>query len=81
MPLGYGNPACTHTKWSFCERGAVVDSFTGKLGFREVELVQKPVSSNRMSFRLKVNGADVFVKGSNWVPCECFTGYRAAGTL
>ena len=74
MPLGYGNPALYAYKVELLRKGAVVDSFTGKLGFREVELAQKPVSSNRMSFRLKVNGADVFVKGSNWVPCECFTG-------
>lgn len=74
MPIGYGKPWMYAYKVELIRDGRSIDCFGGRLGIREIELVQTPVAADRMSFRLKINGADVFVKGSNWAPCECFTG-------
>ncbi|MEV4835643.1 glycoside hydrolase family 2 protein [Nonomuraea sp. NPDC049486] len=40
-------------------------SWTGKIGFRTVEL-------EREAFRLVVNGTPVFARGVNWIPDDCF---------
>ena len=73
-PVGYGVPALYAYKVELLRNGKVLDCKTGKLGFRTTELIEEPIGGDRMSFRLFINGKDVFVKGSNWVPCECFTG-------
>ena len=42
-----------------------------KIGFREVELVQKPDKEGK-SFYFRINNIDVFAGGSNWIPADCF---------
>lgn len=74
MPVGYGKPHLYAYKVELIRDGKVVDERRGKLGLREVQLRQTPTAADRMGFGLSINGVDVFVKGSNWVPCECFTG-------
>jgi beta-mannosidase len=74
MPNGYGDPNLYTYKVELLRDGKVIDEYSNRLGLREVELVQKPLGEDALSFYLKINGVDVFVKGSNWVPCECFTG-------
>ncbi|MEQ2212111.1 hypothetical protein XENOCAPTIV_025411, partial [Xenoophorus captivus] len=44
-----------------------------KVFFRTVELVQEPVvGSPGLSFYFRVNGRQVFLKGSNWIPAHSF---------
>ena len=51
-----------------------MDEYVGKFAFREVTLCQQPYDQTRMQYQLQINGKNVFVKGSNWVPAECFIG-------
>ena len=74
MPVGYGQPNLYAYKVELVRGGKVIDCYEGRLGLREVKLIEAPSGEDTLSFRLEVNGVDVFVKGSNWVPCECFTG-------
>ncbi|WP_251546044.1 glycoside hydrolase family 2 protein [Pumilibacter intestinalis] len=74
MPNGYGTPNLYAYKVELLCGKIVIDTYEGTFGFRSVKLVQRPISGDRMGFKLEVNGVDVFAKGSNWVPCECFTG-------
>ena len=74
MPIGYGEPNLYSYKIELLRDGKILDCYAGKLGIREVELIERPVECDRMSFKLRINATDIFVKGSNWVPCECFTG-------
>ncbi|MBE6379960.1 MAG: hypothetical protein E7047_03435 [Lentisphaerae bacterium] len=51
--------------------GEVADTFTGKLGFRNVRIVEEPFreeSGPGFSYEIELNGERVFVKGSNWIP-------------
>src|SRR5690606_22667244 len=59
-PRGYGEP---HRYDLTVRLGN--SSWTGKIGFRTVEL-------EREEFRLTVNGTPVFVRGVNWIPDDCF---------
>lgn len=74
QPNGYGEHPLYAYKVELLRNGEVVDEICGKFAFREVSLVQKPLDSDTIGYKLVVNGNEVFVKGSNWVPVECFTG-------
>lgn len=74
MPNGYGKPNLYSYRVELLRGEEVIDSHEDRFGLREVELIQKPVSESMLGFKFRINGIDVFIKGSNFVPCECFTG-------
>lgn len=51
--------------------GELIDSLSKKIGLRTCELIQEDDEFGR-SFRFRVNGRDVFMKGANWIPCDVF---------
>ena len=73
-PSGWGSPHLYHWKIVLLRRGEELDSHSGRLGIREVRLVEEPLDVETMGFRFEINGKRVYIKGSNWVPAECFTG-------
>ncbi len=73
-PRGYGEHPLYAYKVELIRHGQVIDSREGRLAFREIQLSQKPYDRDRMRYQLLVNGKEVFVRGSNWVPAECFIG-------
>ncbi len=73
-PRGYGEHPLYAYRVELIRDGQVIDSRSGNLAFREIQLSQKPFDENRMEYKLSINGKEVFIKGSNWVPAECFIG-------
>ncbi len=73
-PIGVGAQPLYAYKVELIQGGKVVDERVGNLAFREVKLEQKPTDSDTIGYRFIINEKSVFVKGSNWVPSECFTG-------
>ncbi|MBR2647176.1 MAG: hypothetical protein IKD47_06455 [Clostridia bacterium] len=73
-PIGYGEHPLYAYKVELIRGGKVVDERAGRLAFRTVQLEQKPVDERTMGYKLLINGKEIFIKGSNWVPAECFTG-------
>ena len=73
-PVGYGAQPLYAYKVELIHKGEVVDVKEGILAFRTVELAQKPVDEQTMGYKIVINGVEVFIKGSNWVPAECFIG-------
>ncbi len=73
-PAGYGEHPLYAYKTELIRDGETIDERSGWLAFREVSLCQEPFDETRMKYRLRINGREVFVKGSNWVPAECFIG-------
>lgn len=41
--------------------------------FRTVEVIQDPLDQGR-TFKFRVNGQDMFMKGSNWIPAHVLPG-------
>ncbi len=73
-PVGMGEHPLYAYKVELLQGGKVVDSREGKFAFRETRLEQKPVDEDRIGYKFFINDKEVFVRGSNWVPVECFTG-------
>ena len=57
-----------------------IDTHTEKIGFRTLELIQRP-DGQGVSFFLQVNGVPIFVKGASWIPADCFSGRVTRGRL
>ena len=73
-PIGYGEHPLYNYKIELERKGEIVDVKEGKFGFRTVELIEDVKGDNLLGYALKINGEEIFVRGSNWVPVECFTG-------
>lgn len=66
MPAGYGKPNLYTVRVKVLSDGNVVDEKTLKIGIRKVEIVrEKDVYGE--SFTVRVNGVNVFLKGSNYI--------------
>ncbi|MGR3542312.1 MAG: beta-mannosidase [Hasllibacter sp.] len=50
------------------------ETATRTLGLREVRLISEPDAIGR-SFKLNVNGRDVFCRGANWIPADALAGW------
>lgn len=73
-PVGYGeHPLYSYRVELLCG-DTVLDSKEGRMAFREVSLSQKPIDEASLEYKFSVNGVPIFIRGSNWVPIECFTG-------
>ncbi|MEW5816740.1 MAG: glycoside hydrolase family 2 protein, partial [Spirochaetota bacterium] len=49
----------------------ILDAYSRKIGLREVELIQEPISAQEgLSFTIRINGKNIFCKGANWVPAD-----------
>ena len=73
-PAGVGRQPLYAYKIELLRGGKVIDERSGRLAFREIALAQKPVGEDMTGYKFVINGREVFIKGSNWVPAECFTG-------
>lgn len=73
-PVGYGAQPLYNYKIELERGGKVVSVKTGRVGFRSVRLLEKPKGDAFLGYELEINGKIIFVRGSNWIPVECFTG-------
>lgn len=73
-PNGYGEQPLYPYEVTLFRDGEQVSSVTGHLAFREIDLLQEPTGPDTLGFVFCINGKKVYVRGSNWVPIDCFTG-------
>lgn len=52
------------------KKGEQLNSVEKKVGIRTIELITEEKKDN--TFKLRVNGRDVFAKGVNWIPADSF---------
>ena len=51
----------------------VLDRVTRRTGFRSTELDTTPdADGNGATFALRINGVEIFARGANWIPDDCF---------
>ena len=68
-PHTHGEPALYTTGlrvWLDADGAEAIDVELGRVGFRQVELIRE---GGRFAFRL--NGRDIFCRGSSWTPLDC----------
>ncbi len=73
-PVGYGEQPLYNYRVELERGGKIISVKSGRFAYRSVNLKEEPKGDSLYGYRLQINGVDVFVKGSNWVPIECFTG-------
>lgn len=73
-PIGYGEHPLYSYKVELINGDRVLDVKEGRLAFREVKLSQRPKDDISLEYQIYINGVNTFIKGTNWVPAECFTG-------
>ena len=73
-PVGYGAQPLYNYKVVLEREGKIVSEKTGRVGFRTVKLIEEVKGPQYIGYDLEINGKRVYVRGSNWVPIECFTG-------
>lgn len=73
-PKGYGEQPLYGYKAELVRGGKTVSVKTGRFAFRDVKILEEPKSGTTLGYEFVVNGKKIFVKGSNWVPAECFSG-------
>ncbi len=73
-PAGYGEQPLYNYRVELERDGKIISVKSGRFAYRSVNLVEEPKGDTLYGYQLQINGVDVFVKGSNWIPIECFTG-------
>lgn len=73
-PNGYGKQPLYAYKIELIRDGRAISVKEGYMAYRSVELVQQAIDDEMLGYQIKINGKNVFIKGSNWVPVDCFTG-------
>ncbi|KAK5071258.1 hypothetical protein LTR64_007762 [Lithohypha guttulata] len=72
MPNGYGKQNLYDVQAQIIsENGDQIHTVTKRIGFRRVELIQRPDRHGK-SFFFRVNGVDIFCGGSCWIPSDSF---------
>jgi beta-mannosidase len=66
-PRGHGDQPLYDAEVTLFADGEPLDRWTGRIGFRTVEL-----DTTDGAFVIRVNGQDVFVRGANWIPDDAF---------
>lgn len=71
-PHRYGEQPLYEVTATLLFDGKALHSTSRKIGFRNVELVQKEDAIGK-SFFFRVNDVDTFCGGANWIPADSFT--------
>ncbi len=71
FPNGEGEPYLYELDLTlYNNNGAEVDNCKKKIGIRTIDLIKRESKEN--TFKLRINGRDIFAKGVNWIPADSF---------
>lgn len=73
-PYNLGEPNLYDTVVELYKGDKLLDTYTLKTGIRQVELIRTSTTNKRGDgeFCFKINGHNMFVMGTNWVPADAF---------
>lgn len=72
-PCGYGEAYLYRLQIQLLQGERCIDQITRRIGFRDIQLLQNPLlSAPGTTFCFRINGTKIFLRGSNWIPGDCF---------
>ena len=74
-PNGHGEQPLYNISVGIQSENGLISYVSKVIGFRRIELVQeKYTGEDGLSFYFRINSVPIFIKGSNWIPADAFTG-------
>ena len=73
-PTGYGKQPLYNYKVELVRGNKVVDVYKGRFAYRTIKILEEPKALDMIGMDFYINDTKIYLKGSNWVPPECFTG-------
>lgn len=71
-PRGHGRQPLYDAEVTLSDAAGTLDTWTGRIGFRTVEVDTAEDDFGGSPFVVRVNGREVFVRGANWIPDDAF---------
>jgi len=72
-PHSLGEQSLYDVEIVFHNDTTVLDRVTRRTGFRSTELDTTPDADGKgANFALRINGVEIFARGANWIPDDCF---------
>ena len=73
-PTGYGEQPLYFYKIELSRGGKIISTKEGRFAYRSVKIVEEPKDTNLIGMDFYINDKKIYLRGSNWIPPECFTG-------
>ena len=73
-PTGYGEQPLYFYKIELSRGGKIISTKEGRFAYRSVKIVEEPKGTNLIGMDFYINDKKIYLRGSNWIPPECFTG-------
>ena len=80
-PKNYGEPNLYKTEIFLMKEDEVIDRVVTHVGIRTIGLDRTATAGKNGRFHFQVNGKDIFVLGTNWVPTDVFPSRHDEYTL
>ena len=71
---GYGKPNLYDVRATLTHNGEIADEYAFRYGIRTAELIRDEITTKEKPgrFLFRINNKDIYIMGTNWVPCDAF---------
>ncbi len=75
----FGCPNLYDLKMEVIFHKKIIEIWQDKIGIRVIELIQEPQDGRNISFKFRLNGKDIYMRGINWTPLDAIFARATKG--